>query len=89
MPLQGTAADIMKIAMIELHKELEPHRESTRILLQVHDEMVLEVAEPFVSEIAQIVKRTMESVAVLAVPLVTELSVGPNWEDLTELEVNL
>ncbi|MDQ2684154.1 MAG: DNA polymerase I, partial [Chloroflexota bacterium] len=89
MPLQGTAADIMKIAMIRVHDALQAHRDSARVLLQVHDELVLEVAGDKVMEIAHVVKSTMEAAATLAVPLVADVSAGPNWDDLTDLELNL
>jgi DNA polymerase-1 len=89
MPVQGTAADIMKIAMINLHQALDSHRDSSRILLQVHDELVLEVASTSRDEISRIVKATMEGAAQLDVPLVVDVSVGPNWQDLADIEVIL
>lgn len=86
MPLQGTAADIMKIAMIRLHDKLSSRSDQAVMLLQVHDELVLEVNRAAVSEIGRIVKDVMEGAAELSVPLVADVSFGPNWDDLTEFE---
>lgn len=87
MPVQGTAADIMKIAMINLHDALHDYRDSTRMLLQVHDELVLEVDRPNLETIARLVKQTMEHAAELNVPIVVDVSSGPNWDDLTDLDL--
>ncbi len=86
MPLQGGAADIMKLAMIEVDREIREHTElRARLLLQVHDELVLEVAEGDLEATARLVKSTMEGVADLSVPLVVELSSGPNWKEQADL----
>jgi DNA polymerase-1 len=88
MPLQGGAADIMKLAMIEVDRELRDHPDlRARLLLQVHDELVLEVAEADLEATARLVKSTMEGVADLSVPLVVELSAGPNWEEQTDFVI--
>jgi DNA polymerase-1 len=81
MPLQGTAADIMKIAMIRLQTELRGRADQAIMLLQVHDELVLEVNRPALNEIGALTKRVMEGAAELSVPLVADLSYGPNWDD--------
>jgi DNA polymerase I len=86
MPLQGTAADIMKIAMIRVHNKLASRSDEAVMLLQVHDELVLEVNRPALNEIGRLVKGLMESAAELSVPLVADLSHGPNWDDLTDFE---
>ena len=86
MPLQGTAADIMKIAMIRLHERLKDRSDEAVILLQVHDELVLEVDRPALNAIGHVVKEVMEGAAQLSVPLVADLSYGPNWDDLTDLD---
>jgi DNA polymerase-1 len=78
-PLQGTAADLIKLAMIRIGRKLENYQ--TRLLLQVHDELVLE-APPFeAEEVAALVKSEMETVRELAVPLVADVGIGPNWRD--------
>jgi DNA polymerase I len=82
MPLQGTAADIMKIAMIRMHRELNEQGFQARMLLQVHDELLFEAPESEIAPLATLVKDVMENVAELKVPLVTEVSVGDNWEEL-------
>jgi DNA polymerase-1 len=86
MPLQGTAADIMKIAMIRMHERLADHRHQVRMLLQVHDELVFEVDEPALVAVASVIREVMESSAVLTVPLVVDISHGRNWDELDELE---
>jgi DNA polymerase-1 len=91
MPLQGSASDIMKIAMIRLDEALATSGLNARLLLQVHDELVLEVNKPDVPAIAELLRETMEGAADLSVPLETEVRAGPNWDDLaavTELAVS-
>ena len=86
MPLQGGAADIMKLAMIDLDQQLQKRPSlRARMLLQVHDELVLEVSEADLDETVALVRKSMEGVAKLKVPLVVEVSVGPNWEAQEDL----
>jgi len=85
MPLQGSASDIMKIAMIRVDEELERSDLPAKLILQVHDELVLEVDRPDVSAVAELVQRVMEGAAELSVPLETEVCAGPNWDELTPL----
>jgi len=86
MPLQGGAADIMKLAMIAVDEELRKRPElQARMLLQVHDELVLEVSERDLAETADLLRRTMQGVADLKVPLLVEVSAGPNWEEQRDL----
>lgn len=80
-PIQGTAADIIKKAMIDVYHELEKAKTKSRILLQVHDELVLEVADDEVEVVSEIVKRTMEKAIKLDVPLVAEIKLGKNWAE--------
>ena len=79
MPIQGTAADIMKRAMVRLAKTLEAERIDARLLLQVHDELVLEVREGAEERIGGLVRTAMEGAASLAVPLVVDVGTGANW----------
>jgi DNA polymerase-1 len=78
-PIQGTAADIMKLAMIAVAEKLEKSDLSGRILLQVHDELVLEAPDPEVEQTIQIVQSAMENVYTLDIPLTTEAKSGLNW----------
>jgi len=80
-PLQGSAADLIKIAMIRIHAALKRERLGTRMLLQVHDELVFEMPEPERGAAQALVKREMEGVASLAVPLVVSVGAGKNWID--------
>ena len=80
-PIQGTAADIMKIAMISVFKELKKRNLKSKIVLQVHDEMMLEVDTKEIEEVKEIVKKSMEEAANLKVPLIAEVSEATNWYD--------
>jgi DNA polymerase I len=83
-PIQGTAADILKMAMIALERKLGAHRGGARMLLTVHDEIVIETPEAAASEVAGIVKETMENVFPLAVPLAVDAHWGRSWYDAKE-----
>ena len=79
MPIQGTAADIMKKAMIEVNKKIEEYNLKTRILLQVHDELLLEVPKEEKDQVIKMLKDSMENVVELSVPLIAEVSEGYDW----------
>ncbi len=81
-PLQGTGADLIKLAMISLDRKLAERKLKTRMVLQVHDELLFEVPLDETDEVASLVQTEMESVAKLSVPLVADLGFGPNWRDL-------
>ena len=81
-PIQGTAADLMKKAMIEVQAALDEAETSATILLQVHDELLLEVPEGEIDEARDIVVSRMEGALELKVPLVADWGVGPNWYDV-------
>jgi DNA polymerase-1 len=81
-PLQGTAADLIKIAMIRLDAEMRARRLQSRMTLQVHDELVFEVPEAELDTMRALVRRHMENVHPLRVPLLIEIGVGQNWRDL-------
>jgi len=80
-PIQGGAADIIKRAMIAMPKALEGAGLKTKMLLQVHDELVFEVPEKEIAAASGVVKDTMENAAVLDVPLIVDVGVGDNWDD--------
>ena len=80
-PMQGTAADIIKYAMIEIDKELQTGHYDARMIMQVHDELVLEVRADAVDEVRQRVRDDMVGVAALEVPLEVDVSVGDNWNE--------
>ena len=79
MPVQGTAADLMKMAMIQLSDEIKKISPNTRMLLQVHDEVVLEIPNEDIDKISKKVKDVMESVYTLKVPIKADVLVGKNW----------
>ena len=80
-PIQGSAADIIKLAMIRIDAELERRSLPARMIMQVHDELVFEVEVGEAQEVAHLVQYEMESVASLAVPLVVEAGIGANWDE--------
>lgn len=80
-PIQGTAADIIKKAMIEVYARLQERGLRSRILLQVHDELVLEVAGEELEEVSKILRESMPGAAKLRVPLTVELNAGKNWAE--------
>ncbi len=77
MPIQGTAADLIKIAMLEIHKGLD--RQKARMLLQVHDELVFEVKKDSLDEVVELVKGCMEGIADFLVPIKVDIHSGENW----------
>jgi DNA polymerase-1 len=81
--IQGTAADLMKLAMLRLDDELTSRGGGARMLLQVHDELLLEVPDGEVDEVREIVRRAMEEVFELAVPLVVDQKVGSSWLEVS------
>jgi len=81
-PLQGTAADLIKLAMIALDRKLTERKLKTRMVLQVHDELLFDVPIDETEEIKELVHEEMEGVVKLNVPLVADLGFGPNWRDL-------
>jgi len=81
-PLQGTAADLIKIAMIRIDAEMRERKLKSRMTLQVHDELVFEVAEAELDEMKELVRDRMENAHALSVPLVVEIGVGKNWRDM-------
>ena len=80
-PIQGTAADLIKIAMINLHHLLKKHHPKASMIMQVHDELVFEVPEAERDEVMALVKREMEGVVKLRVPLKVEIAAGKNWDE--------
>ena len=80
-PMQGTAADLIKLAMLAVQKLLDAEARATRIVMQVHDELVLEVPEAELAWARGAVPAAMASVAALKVPLLAEVGVGPNWDE--------
>jgi DNA polymerase-1 len=80
-PIQGTAADIIKKAMVEVHRRMAAAGLKSRVLLQVHDELVLEVAADEVKQVSVLVREAMEGAVTLSVPLVTDVKTGKNWAE--------
>ncbi len=81
-PLQGTAADLIKLAMIRIDDEITKQKLKSRMTLQVHDELVFEVPESEVETMKPLVREQMENAHALDVPLLVDIGVGPNWRDM-------
>lgn len=79
MPIQGTASDIVKIAMIRVANALKKERLATTMIMQVHDELLFESPKAEVERATEIIKREMESAATLDVPIIVEIGAGDNW----------
>ena len=78
-PIQGTAADLIKLAMIGVHKALKEQYPEAKLLLQVHDELIVECPEAMAAQVAALVSQTMQQVAELSVPLLAEAKWGKSW----------
>ena len=78
-PVQGTAADIIKLAMVRVHDALQKGGFRAKLILQVHDELIIEAPENEAAAVAKLLKDCMESVVTLSVPLVAEVKVGSSW----------
>ena len=78
-PIQGSAADIIKIAMINIQSKLIDKNFHSKMLLQVHDELVFDVFKPELNDIITLVKDEMENAFILKVPLIVDIDYGENW----------
>ena len=79
--MQGTAADLIKLSMVEVQRVLDTEQRATKMIMQVHDELVFEVPEAEVEWVRVEVPRIMAGVATLKVPLLAEIGFGANWEE--------
>ena len=80
-PIQGTAADIIKIAMNKLYKALKDNNLKSKLVMQVHDELIVETFDDEIDAVKKIMKDSMENVVKLDIPLEVELNVGNSWYD--------
>jgi DNA polymerase-1 len=80
-PVQGTAADLIKLAMVRVNRELTAHKLGARMVLQVHDELLLDVPRSEVDQVRELVRAAMVHALDLGVPLAVEIGVGDNWLD--------
>ena len=80
-PIQGTAADLIKLAMIRVENALQERFPEAKLLLQVHDELIVECPEELAEQVAELVSREMQNVASLKVPLTAEAKFGKSWYD--------
>ena len=81
-PLQGTAADLIKLAMIALDRTMTQRGLRSRMTLQVHDELLFDVVPEEADELKELVKHEMEHVAEFSIPIIADVGLGPNWRDI-------
>lgn len=81
-PIQGTAADLMKVAMIQVHRELSRRHPDSRLLLQVHDELVLEAPAAEAESVGRLVRDAMEQALTLSIPVLVEVGIGSDWASI-------
>ncbi len=86
-PLQGTAADLIKLAMIKLYKLLQDECKDAKMILQVHDELMVEAPKSYANKVAELTKQAMELNQPLDVPLVVDLNIGHNWKESKSSEI--
>ena len=86
MPVQGTSADIIKVAMINLHREIAGRNLRSKMLLQVHDELILEVPEDEMEVMQKLVPQVMSTALVLSVPLKVDIKTGKNWGEMEKVD---
>ena len=80
-PMQGTAADVIKRAMINLDKDIQTGKFDMRMIMQVHDELIFEIKESQVDDAIKLITNKMEQAAELSVPLVVDVGIGNNWDE--------
>ena len=78
-PIQGTSADILKLAMIEIHNELKRRNLKTKMIIQVHDELLFDTPKEEYEEVVQLIRDKMENACKLSVPLKVEIESGASW----------
>ena len=81
-PIQGSAADIIKLAMVNISRELAEHGFKAKMLLQVHDELIFESPPDEIDRLKELVRNCMENALILDVPLVVDIKIGENWYDV-------
>jgi DNA polymerase-1 len=84
-PIQGSASDLIKLAMIHIHKQIKQKNMKTKMILQIHDELVFETPEKELEEVARLIKDSMENVLKLDVPIKVDIKKGENWLEMEEL----
>lgn len=82
MPVQGTAADIIKIAMVKVYNRMKKEGLKSQLVLQVHDELLIEAYRDEEEKVAKILEEEMENAVSLSVPLIAEVHTGDNWYDV-------
>lgn len=86
LPVQGTAADLMKVAMVKIHEKLPSISPKAKMIMQVHDELVFEIPENDVKNTAKLVREEMENAIKLKVPVIAEVKYGPNWAEMEKIK---
>ena len=82
MPVQGTSADIIKVAMLNLHREIDRQKLKSKMLLQVHDELIFEVPDEEMATMRRMVPEVMSTALALSVPLKVDIKTGTTWGEM-------
>jgi len=85
MPLQGTASDIIKLAMLKVHNALKAENLTSKLILQIHDELIIDADKGEIPRIKQLIKENMENVMALNVPLTVDVGAGTNWGNTEDI----
>jgi DNA polymerase-1 len=85
-PIQGSASDLIKLAMVKIHEELGTRKLNTRMLIQIHDELVFEVPQGELPGVTDLIRDKMENVLTLKVPVRVSIKKGKNWLDMEEVK---
>ncbi|MDD5195071.1 MAG: DNA polymerase, partial [Candidatus Omnitrophica bacterium] len=86
-PIQGSCADIIKLAMVNIHRETSEKKMRARLIMQIHDELVFDVPPGEIKEVSEIVRRLMEESIALSVPIKVNLALGKNWGELQDIRI--
>jgi DNA polymerase-1 len=85
LEIQGSAADLLKVAMLNIHRRLKAEKRQALMILSVHDELVFEVPDAELADVAKLVQHEMVSAMTFGVPLQVDVAAGPNWLDVGEI----
>ena len=84
-PIQGSCADLVKVAMVSIYKEFKKRKLKTKLIMQIHDELVFDVDREELDTVKDVVKKNMEKALSLSVPIKVNLKFGPNWGHMQEI----
>jgi DNA polymerase-1 len=87
-PIQGSASDMIKLAMVNIHNEIKKNAFKSQMIMQVHDELIFDVKKEELTSLAKLVKKNMENVLKLSIPIKVDIKAGKNWYEMEPLLLN-